>query len=376
MNDVANAPARQVPGQPEPVTIVWSGSPWSLAGLGFINLVLTILTIGIYQFWGKTEVRRRIWSSVRINGEPLEYTGTGKELFLGFLVVFFLVLIPILLVSFGAQLVLGPALAPVIALPLYIVFFFLIGVAVYRARRYRLSRTRWRGVRSALVGSPMKYAWAHFLTILLVPFTLGWITPWRSNMLHRRITNESRFGDRPFTYTGSSGRLYFPFLMIWVGGLLAIGAYSAAVFWLFGNKFAAQAEAAQTGTPPVPLTMTENATLIGLAFLMLFAFSLFGAWYYTRSLRTFTEYTSFEGAKFKLDISVPSMLGLAVTNYFLTLLTLGILRPVAEARLAKYLVDHLSVDGTVDFASIAQSQQALSKTGEGLATAFDIDAIG
>src|SRR5262249_60228612 len=78
----------------EPLALTWKEQP-GLIGLSFVNFVLRILTLGIYHFWGKTEVRRRIWSAVRLNGEPLEYTGTGKELFLGFLVVLFLIFLPL-----------------------------------------------------------------------------------------------------------------------------------------------------------------------------------------------------------------------------------------------------------------------------------------
>ena len=69
------------------------------------------------------------------------------------------------------------------------------------------------------------------------------------------------------------------------------------------------------------------------------------------------------------------MIGLVVTNILLTLVSLGILRPVAMARTAKYFVDNLSLDGPIDVAGIAQSTAARSRTGEGLAQAFDIDAF-
>ena len=78
-------PAIRPQGRGMALPVTWVGSPWSLAGLSFLNFFLTIVTLGTYGFWGRTEVRKRIWSSVRLAGEPLEYTGTGKELFLGFL---------------------------------------------------------------------------------------------------------------------------------------------------------------------------------------------------------------------------------------------------------------------------------------------------
>ena len=74
--------------------ISWVHPPGGFLGLSILNGLLRILTLGVYHFWGKTEVRQRIWSAVRIDGEPLDYRGTGGELFRGFLIVFFLILLP------------------------------------------------------------------------------------------------------------------------------------------------------------------------------------------------------------------------------------------------------------------------------------------
>ncbi len=102
----------------EPVSITWHGSPWSLAGLGLLNTMLTILTLGIYSFWGRTEARRRIWSMVRMNGEPFAYTGTGKELFLGYIIVFLIITVPTILafsvIPYVAIYLLGPVAGPIV----------------------------------------------------------------------------------------------------------------------------------------------------------------------------------------------------------------------------------------------------------------------
>ena len=64
-----------------------------------------------------------------------------------------------------------------------------------------------------------------------------------------------------------------------------------------------------------------------------------------------------------------------VTNYLLTTFSIGILKPVAEARTARYFVERFGFVGPIDIERIAQSQAALGKTGEGLAQAFDVDAF-
>ncbi len=72
-------------------------------------------------------MRRYFWNNLAVRGDPLEYTGLAIELLLGFLIVL-AIFVPV-------------QLAYALALTL------LTPYALYRARRYRLSRTRWRGIR-------------------------------------------------------------------------------------------------------------------------------------------------------------------------------------------------------------------------------------
>ncbi len=88
-------------------------------------------------------------------GEPLEYTGTGKELFLGFLIVFAVLITVGIIINVGNFYIqtMGSN-AALIAFKgfYYLDFFNLFGYAVYRARRYQLSRTVWRSIRFVQTG--------------------------------------------------------------------------------------------------------------------------------------------------------------------------------------------------------------------------------
>ena len=132
------------------------------------NILLSIITLGIYRFWGKTKIRRYLWSQVSFRGEPLEYTGTGTELFLGFLVVM-LILIPVLLLNSFLQIALQskPYIFIVVQILYGLGFFYLIHIASYRAQRYRLTRTSWCGIRGGMSGSAITFANKAFLYTLL-----------------------------------------------------------------------------------------------------------------------------------------------------------------------------------------------------------------
>jgi uncharacterized membrane protein YjgN (DUF898 family) len=362
----------------ESAAITWQGSPWSLAGLGLFNFLLGLVTFGIYSFWGRTEVRRRIWSSVRLNGEPFEYTGTGKELFIGFLVVFAVLLLPVTLFGFALYILAGPLIAiTAIYIIAYVVFPYLFGVAIYRARRYRLSRTRWRGIRGALVGNDWTWGWGYFWTAVVSILAGGWLQPWRTNYLYRNMTKDTRFGDRAFSYKGRAGPLYPPFALAWVGGIIAmIGMIGGIMGYLYLAGKLPIPDGEGGVTQPPPTTLVDNMVFVLIVMAMAVFFSLFVGWYHARVANVLTGGTTYEGLRFKADVKGGGMIWLLISNYLMTALSLGILKPVADARYAKFLIDRTTIEGTVDFAAIAQSQAALDKRGEGLASAFELDAIG
>lgn len=374
-----------------PIEISWQGSPWSLTGLSFINFLLTILTLGIYSFWGKTEVRRRMWSMIRVNGEPLEYTGTGLELFLGFLIIFFVFLLPTSLWILFLQLYLSPVdplYAPLLIgsiVALYLVVPLLIGMAIYRAVRYRASRTRWRGIRAALTGNSIGFGWAYYWTLIVDLMVLGWLSPWRSMMLQRRLTGEMQFGDEPLRFTAKADGLYGRFAALWFGTIGLYIALIAAIFgvialaaglgWIDPNALQPKPDALGQPQFDVNQLLMLYALMAAPIILFLIGFLFLNAFYQVKLVNHFAGHTFIDNAKFHANFKTGSFSWLMVSNFLLLLFTIGILSPVINARSARYFTERLGLEGTVDVEKIAQSQQELSKTGEGLASAFDVDAF-
>jgi len=345
----------------EPLKIEWR-QPHDMGGLSLKVWILTILTLGIYRFWGKTEVRRRLWNAVSLNGQPFEYTGTGWELFLGFLVVLLVLGLPFILLIFGLVLLLGPdnPMTDLVMIPVYVVSLYLFGVAVYRAMRYRLRRTRWRGIRGTMTGSPWRYGWTYFWTFFTLPLTLGWSAPWRQVKLARALTNDMRFGDMPFKLDASWKPLLRPFAAMWLTFVAAFAVLFVPVALSGGNMRA----------------MGSSSLLPILAFAGLL---LAGAWmairYRAISMNYLTGRTRIGNASFELSITPGGLLALFLTNLLIVIFTLGIFTPVTLARAVRYVVQRLRINGVLDLAAISQAADKLEGMGEGLADAFEIDAF-
>jgi uncharacterized membrane protein YjgN (DUF898 family) len=412
----------------EPLLISWL-APIGLLGLSVYNFVLRILTFGIHHFWGKTEVRKRIWSSIRFNGEPLVYTGTGRELFTGFLIVFALIILPVMLATFGAVFLFGPesTLMRVFQASLYIGFVMLTGIAIYRAQRYRLNRTRWRGIRAGLTGSSLRYGWTHFWTLLLIPLTLGWISPWRATRLQRIVTNDMRFGDRKFTFSGRPGPLYKSYALFWALTALLVVVTLGTIGSAMGDFMVL----AGGGEPPhlSPDRILEIIALVyGGIFVAGMIYMMFSAWYRAAMTRHFARHTHLDGLTFQSTVKAHGLLWITITNYlllflgaifatlatvgcgiimvsiladagidpfgitsgddpalimqrasgivtFVFILSLGLFLPVTQSRATGYLIRNLSADGTIDLETVKAGAAQDIKRGEGLAQAFDIDAL-
>ncbi|MFZ0984953.1 MAG: DUF898 family protein [Pseudolabrys sp.] len=175
---------------------------------------LLMVTLGIYRFWLVTDVRRFLWSNTEIAGEPLEYTGTALELLLGFLVAIAL-LIPIYAGFFLAALDLG-LLGKLSGLLAFAALGVLGQYAIYRARRYRLTRTIYRGLRFHQSGSAWSYAIRATLWWVATIVTLGLAYPFQMASLERYKMRNTFYGDLAGRFEASGFALLLRGLPMWL----------------------------------------------------------------------------------------------------------------------------------------------------------------
>ena len=381
------------------------GTRQPLAPLLLKNLLLTVLTLGIYRFWAKTALRRHFWRSVKIDRRPFEYVGRGGELFVGFLIGV-AVLAPLGAVQAGSQLLAGDPLALGLLHGATLVVLYALGhVARFQARRYRLSRTSWRGVRAGQDGSTWAYLGRALGWGLVGLATLGFSVPWGSTALQRYRTNATRFGDRRFAFAGGAGPLVLRWLPTWGAGLVAVGALIAA--------------AVRSG-PAVadPAAMTTAAAVAALA---LFVAAVAYIAYRTAMFRHFARCTALDGVGFESRARAGAMVQIAaiyVGAMFVLVVGLGMLvalgvllfgepirGPIAaflpqwaaagiivglpgillghhflwvmvvQVTVLEHLCETFTVQGLESLAAIAPSAPPDPRFGEGLADALDVGAV-
>ena len=169
--------------------------------------------MSFYRFWARTNLRRYFWSSIRIGGEPLEYTGQARELFIGFLFVA-AILTPLAIVWSVVELALEGYETALVAgqIAYFLALYLLWQAARFRARRYRLTRTLWRGIRAGQDGRMGTYLWRSVLWGLATLATFGLAMPATRLALQRYRIENTRLGN---TYCTFSAPLW-PLMRTWL----------------------------------------------------------------------------------------------------------------------------------------------------------------
>lgn len=294
-------------------------------GTYVIGLLLNLVTLGIYHFWLKTDIRRYLWSRVEADDDPFEYTGTGGELFKGFLVAVFLVLLPVSLLYqlvLAQLLIVAPAAGSIAAGVLVLFNLWLVGVAYFSVRRFRLTRTRWRGIRANQTGSRAAYGLRFLLAWIANLATLGLTLPAMRVMLTRYELSRMEIGDRGVTFGPPRSPLYPTYLLCWV---LLLPTLGLSWFWFQARWYRHLAERVRFG----PLGFDYRATGGQLA-------------------------------------------RLAIGNLLILSFTFGLLAPFTWARTLRVAIDNLTVTGRLEPEWLGQNRGAVPTMGEGLFDALDL----
>lgn len=299
------------------------GDGLTLLGIWVINLLLTLVTLGVYFFWGKVRIRRYIYTKISLDGEYFTYHGTAKELLIGWLRA-----VPFLAAIFWGPLALSllwksPYAEPVGRIVAFALIMVLWPLALAGAYRYRLSRTSWRGIRFSFRGRRREYLLLTLGGMVLWFGTLGLAYPIIDVWMRRYFVNESWFGNRRFQFDGRGRDL----------------------LWLFATA--------------VPLTI---ATL-----------GFYWFWYGAQRQRYCWSRTAVGGARFRCTLRGGDLCRVTITNFLLLIFTLGLAWPWTFIRKTRLMLDCIQLDGPVDFASIEQDSRAATATAEGFADFLGVD---
>ncbi len=398
-----------------PSAVTFHGSWTDFAKIALPNVLLTLVTLGVYRFWATTRERQYLWSQTRFIDEPLEWTGRGIELFIGFIMVFFLLGLPFVamqLVINGLVFQGQPIIAGAIIFLMFMTIFYLTGVAYFRALRYRLSRTYWRGIRGGSDDPGFAYGWSYIWKNVVAAIPLFLLYPWASMSLWNERWSKMSFGPYQFESNADWKALMKRYLLFYLvpflvfAGIFAIGVsalgaqgggdpFSTAggIFGfvaimiailslyivmpiaalLYYSKFMRVAIGAlRLGDLEFDFTARSPDWILfwlaNLAILMIaygFAFAPF-------SLLVAADLTQFSN-QLEAGESILSV-GL-VLGILIAIIPIAFATSIIRYRSWKFFVVHTEAFGEVNLDRMTQSETQSSSHGEGLLDAFDVGAI-
>lgn len=307
----------------------FGGNRADLFQLALKTGVLTVLSLGIYRFWRTTRLRRWYWSAIRPGGQPLEYTGTPQEKLIGFLfavivLALYLALFNIVAMFLAIRLsggmtdlmTFGISAAPLALIPV-------IFMARYRARRYILARTRWRGIRFGMSPGAWGYAWRACLFWALTLLSLGLLWPLMTFRLEKYLTDRTWFGNARFTQHGSFWVLYGPLIpfLACVWGIVGLSFYGAMGM-----------EMVQVGVNPdgTPMMTPRIEEWVAPAILGTFLLAvLFGIYYRVASIRVLAAMKTLgDGMEFEINPRTRRLVGIYFWGNLKTSFAVSFVSPV------------------------------------------------
>lgn len=338
------------------------------------NLALTILTLGIYRFWGKTKYRRYLWRHTLLDGDPLEYRGTGLELFIGAILVILLVTIPFGVISLGAGALFGDAAAgfAVAQVVIILLIYYLVGVGQYRSWRYLFSRTSWRGIRSGMTEQGFDFGVYSFGLTMAQLFSLGLATPWVSVKRWNRLTRDVRIGNLAMESHARVEPLWGKFLLVW--GLVTVPmlGFIGWFAWNYGSAFA------NPDAAPDPAAVTELLIAIvilyaGIIVIGLLGTALFAQYWAAYLKETINNTTIGPDMRLRIDVETWDVVRFYLGNIVLVMFYVGIL--LMPFRNWSFMARRIWIEGEYDARDLMQSELAAPSQGDGLADAFDVSGF-
>jgi uncharacterized membrane protein YjgN (DUF898 family) len=335
-----------------PTQIEFTGKGAEYFGIWIVNILLSIITLGIYSAWAKVRTNQYFYGHTHIDGHSLRYLATPMQILRGRIIAAALFIIYTI----------ASTTSPTAGSILFLIIILIAPLLIVKSLRFTLGMTSYRNVRFGFAGS-YGTAYLHFIALpILAIVTVGLAAPWVMKRIDQFINGNARYGDRSFDVDTHAGRYY------WACFCTIIAA--TCVFLIALGISAALIALGDTGR--------LAGALIAVLF-TLYVYSIIGAVYSGIVRNHLYNSTSIEGVgKLHSDINPMAYSWLFFSNTILTIFTLGLAYPWTKVRRAVFLANATQVTIEPGIDSVVETLEAnASAFGEEAAGFFDVDvAIG
>jgi len=342
-----------------PQRLRFSGTGSGYFGIWIVNLLLTIVTLGIYSAWAKVRRLQYFYRHTELAGSSFDFHGSPVRILIGRI----LALALLLLYNYSIRLHSVWTLVAIAALGVVMPWL------LRNSFRFRLYNASWRGTRFHFRGSAASAYRVFLLNGFLTVITIYLLAPFMHQRLKAYQHGNSYFGQTRFSFHARVGQFYRVYLLV----LLAIVAFIIVIgFAGVGSTFAAIGQAQRHGGH-VDAGAVAKALAILYGTLILIAGSI-GPSFHALVTNLIWNNTRLGEHRFQCNMSPWKMIWIAVSNLVLVAVTLGGFIPWAMVRLTRYQIESvelLPASGLQEF--VAAEPETIGAVGEEAAGLFDFD---
>ena len=303
-----------------------------------VNLLLTIVTLGIYSPWAKVRNTQYIYGHTSVAGSSFAYLANPLTILKGRLIA----VAAFVVYSLTAELM------PILGIVLALAFLFVIPWIITRSIRFNMRMTGWRNLRFGFDGSMKGAAVAFIFWPFVGIITLGLMIPYSLYKQTEYVVNNIRLGTSEVTFEPCTG-VYVKTFFIAAGIIIGAGIAGSILGMI---------------TPFMTFILILAAYLYAFAYIKV------------RIGNLIMDQSSLEDGQisFSSNMEEGSFIKVFLINSLLIGLTLGLWSPCAKVALTRYRLEHLQGISTFDLDSfVTAEEEKVSALGEEFGEAFDVD---
>lgn len=352
--------------------------PFSFTGTGgeyfriwIVNVFLTIITLGIFSAWAKVRRNQYFYRNTWLDDANFDYHGNPVAILKG------RILALVLLVAYN--------MSVKVSLTVFAIVLALIGlimpVLLVKSFRFRALNTSYRGLRFGFSAN-LKDAYKTFLALpILTLITLYILAPFTHQRIKKFQHDHSKFGTTPFNFDApvkSFYKIYGAVILMYIAAAFGLGLLMVPLF--AAGMGHGNAKAIALGTTLAFVFILAAILLIGPYMVSRFQnlvwnHTTLGAQSILSSSTAFNPDDQVqEPHRFESTVQARKLLGIFITNFIGIIFTLGLFKPFADIRLARYRLSQMTLiaNGNLqDF--ISEQQDNVGAFGQEAAELFDLD---
>lgn len=334
---------------PQSYNFTFTGIGSEYFRIWIVNILLTILTLGIYSAWAKVRTKRYFYGNTHLAQSSFDYLADPITILKGRLIA-----VAILIVYIGVN-----SLAPVFQPIFFLVLIIFMPWLIVRSMAFNALNSAYRNIRFNFTGSVGTAIKEYIGYPILVFFSFGLMAPYIRFRQTRFTVDNHHFGDEKFKFTANISEYY----------MLAITLFIATIsVTVFGFMSLANVDDF-IDNPEI-----ANVALLSYLPFIYLAFVIIGVYAQVKFHNLLFNNVTLANHRLQSSLKVGPMLWLLTSNLVGLLLTLGLFYPWAKVRMAKYYLEQLNLAATTDLNNFTATQtENISAAGDEIGEAFAVD---